>query len=268
MTVTRQDGVYLFTDATRMRISTDLAGEGAFQRPRSAMFDIYIDPNRKTINVDQLQVESPQIRIRKGELRRTSRDDTATIQGTLDAQWDWAAVGRAVSMFVPGTLDMAGQRQVSVNFASTYPVDEPNALLANLDSQASLGFERADYMGLNFGPTEVDIQVQNGLMQIEPFTTTVNQGQFHFAAGANLGRTPALLQIPSPLQMAQNIQITDELTSNFLRYVNPIFADAVGVSGTLSFDCQTLAIPLTGAGRQAAELVGTIAIQDLRLRHP
>ena len=160
----------------------------------TAQFDVYIDPNAKTINVEQLQVESPQIRIRKGTLRQTTQGNTARLQGQLDAQWDWAAVGQAASAFVPGTLDMAGQRQVAINFASTYPADDPNGLLANLNGKTSLGFDSAEYRGLNFGPTQIDVQVENGQMQILPFTTTVNNGKLNFAAEANLAQTPILLR--------------------------------------------------------------------------
>jgi len=48
-----------------------------------------------------------------------------------------------------------------------------------------MGFEQAGYMGLNFGPTDVDIQIQSGLLTIAPFTTIVNEGQFNFASQAD-----------------------------------------------------------------------------------
>jgi hypothetical protein len=139
-------------------------------------------------------------------------------------------------------------------------------LLANLNSSASLGFDRAAYKGLDFGPTEVDLGTENGLMQIRPFSTTLNQGQFRFAAGADLKRTPILLKTPGPLQMAQGVQITEEMVDNLLRYINPIFADAVGVSGIVNFASETMAIPLTPGHKERAELVGTISMQEVRMQ--
>jgi hypothetical protein len=266
--VTREKGVYhIFTDATRIQDFTLTSPENeTFQQQQvTALLDVYIDPNARTINVEKLQVESPQIRIRKGTFRQTGQGNTSRLQGQLDAQWDWAAVGQAASAFVPGTISMAGQRQVAINFASTYPADDPNGLLAHLSSEASIGFERAEYMGLNFGPTEIDMQIENGRMQVRPFTTTVNNGTLSFAAQADLGQTPILLRTPGPLQMAQGIQITEEMVDHFLKYVNPIFADAVGVSGIVNFETQSLAVPLAGGG-QPAQLTGTIGISELRLQ--
>ena len=80
------------------------------------------------------------------------------------------------------------RRQVAINFASTYPADDPNGLLANLNGKTSLGFDSAEYRGLNFGPTQIDVQVENGQMQILPFSTTVNNGKLNFAAEATSRR--------------------------------------------------------------------------------
>lgn len=268
LNVTRENGVYrIATDATQIRNLTLTSPEKETfnQQQVTAQFDVFIDPNAKTINIAQLQVDSPQIHIRKGTLQQTTQGNTARLQGQFDAQFDWAAVGQAASAFVPGTLDMTGQREVALNFASTYPANDPNAMLANLNSQTSLGFESAEYMGLNFGPTEIDVQVEKGLMQILPFSTTVNNGKLNFAAEADLSQTPILLKTTAPLQVAQGIQITEEMVGNFLRYVNPIFADAVSVSGGVNFDAQSMAIPLSAGGGSSAQLDGTLGVQELRL---
>ena len=55
-------------------------------------------------------------------------------------------------------------------------------------------------------------------------------------------------------------------SDNFLKYVNPIFANAVNVSGGVNFDTQSMAIPLTAGAGKAAQLDGTIGIQELRLQ--
>ena len=199
-------------------------------------------------------------------MKKADQGATTRLRGELDAELDWAAVAQVASAFVPGTLDIGGRRQVAVNFASTYPTDDPNGFLANLDSTASLGFDRAAYKGLNFGSTEIDVQITKGSMQIKPFTTTVNDGKLRFAGQADLRRKPILLKTSGPLQVAQGIQITPEMTESLLRYVNPIFADAVGVSGAVNLDTQSMTIPLAGGDKQSMRLDGTIAVRQLRLR--
>jgi hypothetical protein len=266
--VTQEQGSYhVSSDSTRIQNFRLVSPEKeAFEQPQvTALFDVFIDPNQKTINVERLQVDSPQIKIRKGEFRRTSQDNRAKLQGALDAQVDWAAVAPLASAFVPDELVLAGQRQVSINFASAYPADEPNALLANLDSRASLGFDRAEYLGFTFGATELDIRVENGLMTIGPLSTTVNNGKLNFAGRANLGRTPALLGVPEALSLLQGVEINAQTSEKLLKYVNPIFANAVSVTGIANFDLQELAIPLAGGAKERPQLVGTLSIDKLTL---
>ncbi|MEN6427801.1 MAG: DUF748 domain-containing protein [Phycisphaerales bacterium] len=269
LALTRQDSVYhLATDATKIQDFTLISPENKTfkQKEVTATLDLYADLRTNGINVERLQVDSPQLKIRKGTVKKTTQNKTTRLEGQLDAQLDWAGVAQAASVFMPDTLDIAGQRQVALNFASTYPADDPNGFLKNLDSTASLGFDRAAYKGLNFGSTQVDVQVTKGSMQIKPFTTTLNEGKLNFAAQADLRKTPILLKTSGPLQVAQGVRITPEMTGSFLKYVNPIFADAVGVSGVVNFDTQSLTIPLTGSDKKSMQLDGTIGIQQLRLQ--
>jgi hypothetical protein len=133
-------------------------------------------------------------------------------------------------------------------------------------SSGKLGFERGDYFGLNFGPTEVDIQIENGLLRIAPFSSSVNNGQVNFAGEADLAQKPVLLKTLGPMQIMKDIQINKATTNRLLMYVNPVFANAVNVSGVVNFSCERLAIPLAGAGRNDLEIVGTISITQLRLQ--
>ena len=265
--VTSEKGIYhISSTGTQIQnLQVISAGKEPFrQNPVTATFDVYIDPAQKTINRASWQVKSPQITI-KGQLTQTSQASTTKAQGAVDAQVDWAAVSPLVAGFVPGQLSLVGQRQVSLNFTSTYPANEPNLLLANLNGKTAFGFDQARYMGLDFGPTEVNIQVQNGLMQIQPFSTAVNNGKLNFAGQADLRKTPAILTIAAPQHLVQAVQINTETTERLLKYVNPVFANAVNVTGIANFDLEQLAVPLTSGGAAKPEVTGTLWIDKLEL---
>jgi len=266
--VEKKESVYhLSSTATRIQnLQVVAQGKPPFQQPEvTASFDVYADPNQKTINVERLLVESPQIKIQKGQFTRTRQGTTVKAQGALDGQVDWAAVAPLAATLVPGQLSITGQRPIAINFTSIYPANEPNGLLAHLDSQASLGFDRAAYLGFDFGPTQLDLRSQNGLMTIGPISTTVNNGKLNFVGNANLRGSPATLTTPTLVHMAQGIQINEQTAKTLLKYVNPIFANAVEVSGTANFDVRQLAIPLTADARTRAQMNGTIWIDRMQL---
>jgi hypothetical protein len=49
-------------------------------------------------------------------------------------------------------------------------------------------------------------------------------------------------------------------------YLNPIFANAVNVSGVANFSCERLHLPLAGENKNDIEIDGSIGIDNLRLQ--
>lgn len=264
--VTGEEGTYrIRTQDTQIQnfvLATD-ANEPFRQKQVSTSFDVTVNPNAKTLKVQTFQLESPQIKIRKGQFTRARQADQMLVRGSLEGECDWQAVGQVASLALPEGLELSGQRAISVEFASTYPPDEPNALMANLDGSARTGFDSAQYKGLNIGATDVQIQVTDGMLNVEPFSTTVNNGQLNFAAQANFNQPTPLLRTPKPLMLAQGVELNQEMTAGLLQYVNPLFANVTGISGIASFECQTLAIPLAPGLERKAEVVGTISANDV-----
>lgn len=227
--------------------------------------DILCNPEDKSIAINDLKVEGSQINITKGKFQRTSRSGQTKITGQLVAEYDLASVSKAASAFIPEGLAMEGKRKDSVTLESIYPQNDPDKMMANMNANMNFGFDRAEYMGLNFGPVNMDLKVTNGILNIEPFSTTVNNGKLSFGANLNFNQKPSLLKTPGPMQVAEKININDKTTDKLLKYVNPIFANAVNVTGIADFHCQQLSIPLSGEHKNDMVAVGTLAMEQVHL---
>jgi hypothetical protein len=267
--VTSKNNTYkIITDSTSIKnLKLTSPGKEPFsQESVDVLFDVEMNPLEKTIDVKEFKLTSPQIKIHKTRISQTTQSGKTKLQGQLECEYDWAAVSSIASAFLPQNLKLYGKRTDTINFTSEYLSAHPDRLLENLSSQAKIGFEKAQYMGLDFGPTELDIQIQNGLMQIAPFSTTVNNGKLNFNASADFKQKPAIFKTQGPVQVAENIQINDQTTDKLLMYLNPVFANAVNVSGILNFNCEKLAIPLASEQKNNIEAVGTVSIEQLRLQ--
>ncbi|OHB65614.1 MAG: hypothetical protein A2168_04410 [Planctomycetes bacterium RBG_13_50_24] len=262
-----KQGYRILTDATHIKnLKVIYPEKKPFEaNDVSINFDAEVDPEQKTINVKRLQLISPQIKINKGELSQVNTSDKTKLVGRFDCEYDWSAVGTITAPYLPQGLSIEGQRKDTISFDCEYPTEQKDKLLENLNTKVRVGFAKAEYMGLNFGATDVDLQIQGGLLKIAPFSTTVNNGQFSFASEANFKDKPSLLKTTGPLQMAKDIQITNETAAKLLKYVNPIFANVAKVSGTASFNCERLAIPLKKENKKDIEVVGTISVNQLQL---
>ena len=265
----KEDSYRIVTDSTRIEnFRLVSAGQEPFvQEQITLVFDGDYNPSENNWVVRKLELISPDIKI-KGDFEKSIKDDKTKLQGRVDCEYDWAAVSSVVSAFLPAGLKLEGKRKDTINFSSEYPTGRTEELLANLSTKGKVGFEHAEYMGLKFGPTEVEIQIQNGRLQIAPFSSTVNNGQFNFAGEANFKQKPTLLRIPKPIQIMKDIQVNKATTDKLLMYLNPIFANAVNVSGVVNFSCERLAIPLAGATKNDIEVIGTISVNQLRLQAP
>jgi hypothetical protein len=269
VSVTSEKDVYhIVTNSTKIEnFKLASPNKEPFQQTEvQLMVDAEINPSQKSINVKNIELISPQIKIKKGQFNKADKDGKTRLQGQANLEYDWSAVGSFASAFLPQGLEMTGQRKDTISFSSEYPIGQSDRLWANLNSKAKIGFDKAQYMGLYFGPTEVDIQFRNGLLDIAPFTTAVNNGRLSFAGQADFKQKPTLLKTPGPIEMAKNIQINKETTDKLLMYVNPIFANAVDVSGLANFSCQKLAIPLAKGAKNDIEVIGTISANKLQLQ--
>ncbi|MEJ2705828.1 MAG: hypothetical protein P8Z79_25600, partial [Sedimentisphaerales bacterium] len=267
LSVTSEKDVYkIRTDATKIEdLKVVYPDRKPFEPNEVTLaFDAEISPE-KEVDVKTFDLVSPQIKIHKGEFTRVSKDEKTKVQGRAECEYDWTAVDTIVAPYLPEGLRLQGRRKDNFSFSSEFPVGHADQLMPNLNADGTLGFEQADYKGLNFGPTNTDIQVKDGLLKVKPFTTTVNGGEMNFAADVNFKEATPTLTAPQPVSM-KNVRITEDVAGNLLKYVNPIFADAVGGTGTANLSAETVVIPLAKADKNKIHVVGTVSVDDMELR--
>jgi len=255
------------TDATTIKgFKLTSPGTKPFeQQNTSVVADIQVNPTEKTYS-GKINLLSDQIKAVINISNQNKGNQKSELKGNAELEYDWTAVTTVVAPYLPEGLSLQGKRKDAFNFLSEYPIGQTDQVLPNMTAKAKVGFEKAGYMGLDFGPTDVDIQIDGGLLKIAPFQTIVNEGQFNFAAQGDFKRKPALFTTGKPMQLVKDIKINDRTTQQLLKYVSPIFANAVNVSGIANFSCEQLAIPISAQAKKDAVVIGTISISQLRLQ--
>jgi hypothetical protein len=254
------------TDATTIKgLKLTAPGKKPFeQQSISVVADAGFNPADKTYSA-KVNLLSDQIKGLINVSNVNKGNQKAELKGNAELEYDWAAVTAVVAPYLPEGLSLQGKRKDSFNFLSEYPIGKTDQVLPNMTAKAKVGFQRAGYMGLDFGTTDVDIQIDGGLLKIA-FTANVNEGQLSFASQADFKQTPALFKTPQPMQVVKDIKINDQTARQLLRYVSPIFANAINVSGIANFNCEQLAIPISAQAKKDAVVIGTISISQLRLQ--
>jgi hypothetical protein len=234
--------------------------------------DVKLNLESKEIDIREFSLTGTEgesvIKVNKGSISRIDEGGKTNIEGSFDAEYDLGALTAMAGAFVPGGFSMSGKRRTSVNFESRFPsdTDQSGVFLANLSGGAELGFDSAELMGLNFSTVKTKVSFDKGKMNVSPFETTVNEGKLRFAGSADFTKRPAFLRLSEPMQIIENVKLTDEMTRELLVYLNPIFAKQVGVTGNVDFKCDQMALPLGGASKNEMVVLGTVAMQDVRLQ--
>lgn len=264
---TEKAGFHIVTDNTSIEnVRVAKTGSKPFEdRLIKLILDAILDFDEKTYEIKKLQIDSTDIDV-TGNITQNTKNGRTRFAADLKAQYDLAAVSSMASPFIPEGLTMEGKRKNSINITSEYPEGQKNGCLANMYTKADFGFDKAEYKGLNFGPTETRVEVNKGVLTTKPFSTIVNKGTLRFDGGANFNTEPVMYKTNGPMKMIENIHITDDVMRNMLVYVNPIFAKQVNVSGTGNFDCEKFSFPLTKGHLKDTEISGTVWIDNLRLK--
>jgi len=225
-----------------------------------ATFDL-----KKQVFEADIKIESPDFIINDANISKTINGDFIELEAVVNAQYDLAQISPLINEFVPDELEISGLRDDTYNLRSVYPILAPEEMIPNMDASISVGFESANYMGLRFGKTDLEITVSQGILRVAPFSSIVNNGIVNFAAVSKLDSSPRMMEIPSPLKVIENVELNKEATEKMLKYVNPLFADALEAAGVISLSCDELAIPLSDSGKNDAQIIGVISLDNVFL---
>jgi hypothetical protein len=275
-------GVKVTTTGNELRLLTDdtAISQLKITQPDSEPFvqekvtlkaDILMNTEDKTIDIKALNLQGAQgqqlIQVTKGKVEKTVSQNMTSVKGDFEATYDLKALTSFAAAFMPQGLTMEGQRKCFFQYDSRYPTDKPELMAANLNGKGSLGFDAANFMGLKFGPTDLNLTIQKGLMQFELPDAKVNEGILRLAAQVNLAEEKKTLQLTKSMKVLDNIHLDDELTKNLLESLNPMFAKQTNVTGIASLDCSTLSIPLSSPMDKGDILLdATVAMSNVNLK--
>jgi len=138
----------------------------------------------------------------------------------------------------------------------------PPIVSSALAGQASLAWQGAQYVGLVAGPAEFPARLADGILRLGPLDIPLSEGRLTTAPRLLLSEaSPSVVIDRGPL--IQNVRISPEMCSLWLKYVAPLVAEATRAEGTFSLALEGAAIPV--AAPLAGDIAGTLAIHSAQV---
>lgn len=156
-------------------------------------------------------------------------DTMLTVDGRYT--YDAAKVTQRLQPWINNWVALEGQKTEGL-IVKMMNAKEGTPALAALNVETQLGWDKAKAVGLNIGPAEVPVKIQNGLLQTSS-SIPVNKGKVDFDLSADLSVNPLVIR-QKPGNVLTNVDITPEMYQGWLQYVTPILAQATSAEGELS----------------------------------
>lgn len=131
-----------------------------------------------------------------------------------------------------------------------------------LAGEASLGWQGAQYVGLVAGPADFRAKIAGGVVQVGPLDIPLSEGRLTAAPRLMLSN-PERAVVFDRGPVLQNVRISPEMCSMWLKFVAPMVADATRAEGKFSLSLEGANVPITAP--MTSSVAGTLAIQSAQI---
>ena len=138
----------------------------------------------------------------------------------------------------------------------------PNGIM-DFSGRAGLGWTAANVYGIVAGPGDISAKLDQGICQFAPLDITVNEGKLHLTPAVHLECNPPLLILPQE-KVIDQVRLSPELCSGWLKFVVPALADSAQVEGKFSLDMKGASLPLSAPATGSAD--GTLSVHQVQVR--
>ena len=258
-----QEHLGLVSEILNLRVQ--LTDQKAFDEPRIQFnFDADADRSVKVFEIKRLKVDSSFLQATAEATTGLGRPGSP-VKISLRGQCDLARLSQLVRPLRPDWPVMLGSGRVDVNLAGPAPHTIGPEWVSSLSGPAMVGFDQQSLNGLSFGPADINMQVEKGLLTVARTAIPANEGVMTVQAEVNLSKEKPFLTIKESIRMMEDVQINQQMSEGMLKFINPIFANNHKVSGTVQLNCDSLRIEELKTWKQNSKMTAQFSGKELRL---
>lgn len=219
-------------------------------------------PSADSLSLSQAQVVSSAIQLQTaGRLNDISTQCNADLAGQLTCDFD--RLSPALKTYLGENIAITGRSTKPFLLRGPLIPQLPGATVSpQLASTVTVGWTGLQAFGLAGGPADLTAQLDQGVLRIGRLNQSIGTGRLSFAGTLPLNAPTQILTVEAGSGV-ENLALSPELCSQWLRFVAPVVADSAQVQGQFSLAVGESTVPLAdAAGTQA---VGTLSIASAQL---
>lgn len=206
-------------------------------------------PDFSSVELPNVYVEAQRIRgVAAGRIMNLAGNPELDLRGRVEAvamEWLRQFAGPEI-----GDLEVTGLTD------HTFEVQGPPSL-QNVQARWISSWQNIKWMGLQSGPADLVIQLQDGIARLVPLRFPAGGGHIHLAPEVDMRNEPMWVRLPRGVIFDQ-VKLTPQLCRNFLKYSAPLLAEVTSVEGSFSLDSDGVEVPLSDWTKLVAKARVTI----------
>jgi hypothetical protein len=212
------------------------------------------DAQKGLIQLDQAQLGCGTLGLEAaGQIAVQQEQAELQLAGRLD--YDMKKLSELLSAYTGKQIRFAGRGSRPV------ALEGPIALDA-LQGQAGVGWTAGELYGFRLGPGELAATFSGGIVQIQPMSLPVSEGQLRLASQVRLAPEPKELHV-QPGRLAEQVRINPRMCASALQFIAPVLAGVATAEGRFSIELDHCRIPLDNPTR--GELTGRLILHSAQI---
>lgn len=183
-------------------------------------------------------------------------------KGSLDT--DCTEIALLTEAFTGYRPEMSGKASRPFAVDTALGAGDWRAILRRTEALAGLHADRFKALGIDASNVDLALRVHQERAQVV-LDTVVNEGRVHANPYLDLTQAQPVLLVPTNSQLLSDVKLTDEMASELLAKIHPIFRGGAVLGGSMSLRMDRLRAPLGERVKQDTTFAGAMELDDLRL---
>ncbi len=132
-----------------------------------------------------------------------------------------------------------------------------------LSAEAGVGWDRASAYGVDFGPQQISLLLNQGVLSTSPIESKLVGGLVALSPRLEVGSYPMMLVLDEKTKI-QGVQITPQMCDDWIKYVAPLMAGTATAEGQFSATISTARVPLDNP--MLADASGVVTIENAKVQ--
>ena len=171
-----------------------------------------------TVDLSSLQLTTPWLNY-QGNLSYRSGENSQTILSEGQATYDAALLTTKLEPMIGKNVQLVGKQTVPVKVTWNRDSQSSAPALSGLQASTRLGWQQARVIGIEVGKADVPVSIENGLL-VSAAEIPVSGGKLRWDIASDLTQDSLVIE-QKPMVVLENVAITPEMCSGWLKYVAP-----------------------------------------------